>query len=77
MLRTGSLEGSGFAGKLKGDNMNGWELESSDADSMELEGAQVESSEGGKIAEQVKSSDAEGVELEGEQLESLKVVVEL
>jgi hypothetical protein len=46
-------------GNLTGDNMDGWELESSDADSMELEGAQVESSEGGKIAEQVKSSDAE------------------
>jgi hypothetical protein len=51
MHRTWNLEGGGFAGQLKGDNMEDLELESSDAEGVGLEGAQLGSSEGGKIAE--------------------------
>jgi hypothetical protein len=66
MHRTWNLEGSGFAGKLKGDNMEGLELESSDAEGVGLEGAQLGSSEGGKIAEaEVEGSNADSMELEG------------
>jgi hypothetical protein len=43
MHRTWNLEGGGFSGKLKGDNMEGLELESSDAEGVGLEGAQLES----------------------------------
>jgi hypothetical protein len=52
MHRTWNLEGGGFAGNLKGDNMEGLELESSDAEGVGLEGAQPGSSEGGKIVEE-------------------------
>jgi hypothetical protein len=42
MHSTWNLEGGGFAGKLKGDNLEGFELESSDAEGVGLEGAQLE-----------------------------------
>jgi hypothetical protein len=75
MHRTWNLEGGGFARKLKGDNMEDLELESSDAEGVGLEGAQLGSSEGGKIAEaEVDGSNADSMKLECAQLESLRVV---
>jgi hypothetical protein len=67
----GELEGCGFAGKLKGDNMEGLELESSDAEGVGLEGAQLGSSEDGKIAEEGEGS---SMELESAQRGSLRGV---
>jgi hypothetical protein len=70
MHRTWNLEGGGFAGKLKSDTMEGLELEG-----MGREGAQLGSSEGGKIAEaEVEGSNADSLELDGASLESLRVV---
>jgi hypothetical protein len=42
MHRTWNLEGGKFAVKLKGDNMESLELESSDAEGVGLEGAQLD-----------------------------------
>jgi hypothetical protein len=52
-----------------------WMARISRAHSLDFEGAQLGSSEGGKIAEaEVEGSNADSMGLEGAQLESLRVV---